>query len=397
MARYGLPDNIEICKNCVMTNQKVTPSQVQRDTKESKKNTLKFVDGLCDPCRVHMNKTYEIDWDQRSKELDRLCDKYRKSDGSWDCIVPGSGGKDSVFQSIMLKEKYGMNPLTVTWAPHIYTEYGWRNFDRWIKKGGFDNFLFSPNGKKHALLTRLAFINLLHPFQPFIFGQRNYVMHIAKQLGVKLIFFGENPAEYGGFEGEDVMSKMDRMYYVEDDRESMKISGLTLEELNEQHGINEQDLKYYLPFTTKEADKSNLDPRWLGYYLKFHPQENYYFSQDKIGFEPNDERTEGTYSRYNSLDDKTDGFHYWTGYIKFGVGRTMHEASQEVRNGELLREEAVKLVNMYDGEFPMRYAQDFADYIGLTIDEMHEIADKFRPEHLWEKIDGKWKLRFEIE
>ena len=90
---------------------------------------------------------------------------------------------------------------------------------------------------------------------------------------------------------------------------------------------------------SEEASNLDLDPRWLGYYLNSTRKENYYFAQDKIGFEPNDQRTEGTYSRYNSLDDKIDGFHYWTGHIKFGVGRTMHEASQEIRNGELTRAE----------------------------------------------------------
>lgn len=393
MTMYGLPKNVEFCTKCVMTNQKVTPSVVQNDSAESDKNTLSFKDGICDACRVHDLKANKIDWEKRKKQLMELCDKYRKDNGEWDCIVPGSGGKDSIFQSIMLKEEFGMNPLTVTWAPHIYTEYGWRNFDRWIKKGGFDNMLFTPDGKQHALLTRLAFLNLLHPFQPFIFGQRNYANHMAKNLGLKLIFFGENPAEYGGFEGEDEMSKMDKMYYVDDDRESMMISGLTLEELENIHNISANDLKYYLPLTSSEADNAGLDPRWLGYYLKFHPQENYYFSQDKVGFEANDQRTEGTYSRYNSLDDRIDGFHYWTGNVKFGVGRTTHEASQEVRNGDLTREEAVELVKRYDGEFPLRYSEDFAEYIGLSVDEIKNHADSFRPPHLWKKLeDGSWEL-----
>ena len=62
----------------------------------------------------------------RENELKKLCDNYRKSDGSYDCIVPGSGGKDSSFTAHILKYKYGMNPLTVTWAPHKYTDIGWK-------------------------------------------------------------------------------------------------------------------------------------------------------------------------------------------------------------------------------------------------------------------------------
>lgn len=397
MARYGLPDNVEFCTRCVMSNQKVTPSAVQKDTAEGKKSTLIFENGVCEACRVHDLKESGIDWKLREKELINLLDRYRSEDGSYDCIIPGSGGKDSVFQAHILKNKYGMNPLTVTWAPHMYTDIGWKNFDAWIKKGGFDNFLFTPDGKKQGLLTRLAYENLLHPFQPFIFGQRNFVMHMARKFNIKLIFFGENPAEYGGKKGEENDSKMSPFYFVDDNREAMKIAGLSLRELHEKHGISESDLEYYLPLTQAQYEQSQPDPRWLGYFLQFHPQSNYYYAREHVGFEANDQRTEGTYSRYNSIDDKVDGFHYWCGALKFGVGRATHEAAQEIRNGDLTREEGVALVRKYDCEFPQRFFKDFLEYTGLTEKRFFEIADSFRSDHLWEKIDDEWHLKYQVE
>ena len=102
----------------------------------------------------------------------------------------------TVFQSHILKYKYGMNPLTVTWSPHLYTDWGWRNFQRWIH-AGFDNILVTPNGKTHRLLTRLAVENLFHPFQPFIIGQKCLAPKVAASHGIKLVFYGENEAEYG--------------------------------------------------------------------------------------------------------------------------------------------------------------------------------------------------------
>ena len=45
-------------------------------------------------------------------------------------MVPGSGGKDSAFVSHILKYKYGMNPLTCTWQPIMYTDYGYKNFGK---------------------------------------------------------------------------------------------------------------------------------------------------------------------------------------------------------------------------------------------------------------------------
>ncbi len=76
-------------------------------------------------------------------------------------FIGGSGGKDGAMQSHLLKYKYGMHPLTVTWSPHLYTDIGWKNFQNWLHVGGFDNFLYTPNGKMHRLLTRNATLNLL--------------------------------------------------------------------------------------------------------------------------------------------------------------------------------------------------------------------------------------------
>ena len=220
---------------------------------------------------------------------------------------------------------------------------------------------------------------------------------MAKRLGIKLIFFGENPSQYGGFKGEKESPKAANSYFTYDEAEEILISGLTLKELESKHNISKEDLKYHLPHTIKEFEELNLDIHYLGSYLKFHSQKNYYYAREKVGFLPDDQRTEGTFSRYNSIDDKLDGYHYWTGYIKFGVGRTTHEASQEIRNGDLIREEAVSLVNKYDGELPQRYLNDVLSYLDLSEKEFKDIADSFRPNHLWEKDkSGNFKLKFKV-
>ena len=63
----------------------------------------------------------------------------------------------------------------------------------------------------------------------------------------------------------------------------------------------------------------------------------------------------GTYSKYSSIDDKIDCFHYYTMFIKFGIGRASFDASQEIRNGKITREEGINLVKKYDSEFPKKY------------------------------------------
>ena len=128
-ALYGLSNEVKYCKNCVISNQRPNSAIEYEHSKNSEKKTINFDEnGICDACNFAEKKSKGIDWKSRDQELQELCNRFRKTDGSYDCIVPGSGGKDSFYASHILKHKYGMHPLTITWAPHIYTDWGWHNF-----------------------------------------------------------------------------------------------------------------------------------------------------------------------------------------------------------------------------------------------------------------------------
>ena len=226
---YGLPEEVKFCTKCTISNQRPN-STVEFTAKDNIKKGIKVSsDNICDACKYNEVKN-KINWDEREKKLISLCDKYRKNSG-YDCIVPGSGGKDSAYASHLLKYKYGMNPLTVTWAPHLYTDIGWKNFTNWIHIGGFDNILFTPNGKLHKLLTKLAFENLLHPFQPFIIGQKIIGPLMALKFNIPLIFYGENQAEYGNDIDENETPKMDKKFFSITDSKEMLLVVLKLMKL----------------------------------------------------------------------------------------------------------------------------------------------------------------------
>ena len=131
---YNLPSKVVFCKKCVMSNQR--PASVPEFQHTRNRDGAKYMhineDGVCDACSQAEIKL-SIDWGDRERELKDLLDKYRSNDGSYDCLVPGSGGKDSAYQAHILKYKYGMNPLTCTWPPIMYTDYGYSNFMNWIK------------------------------------------------------------------------------------------------------------------------------------------------------------------------------------------------------------------------------------------------------------------------
>lgn len=397
-AYYGLPREVVFCKSCVISNQRPRSTVEFKHTRDEVKATIGFgEDGLCDACRYHQTKEKEIDWKLREERLVALLDRYRRKDGSYDIIVPGSGGKDSAFTSHILKYRYGMNPLTVTWAPHVYTEIGWKNFEAWCHVGGHDNILFTPNGKLHRLLTRLAFKNLLHPFQPFIVGQRIIGPLMASKLGVELVMYGENQAEYGNDPNENYTPTMDRKFFAAQSLEEMVLGGEKVSKIIDEYGYALSDFAPYIPPTAEILERHKVEVHYLGYYLKWDPQECYYYASEHTGFQANSERTPGSYSKYSSIDDKIDMFHYFTTLIKFGIGRATYDAAQEVRNEKITREEAVHLVHKYDQEFPGKYYQDFLDYIGIDDVEFWKTVDQFRSPHLWKREGSEWKLRHQVK
>ncbi|WP_460891906.1 N-acetyl sugar amidotransferase [Rufibacter soli] len=394
--KYGLPSEVTFCKRCVMSNQRPASTSEFKHTINSKKTTLAIdEEGICDACRTAEQKN-SIDWNKREEELLQLLDKHRSKDGSYDCLVPGSGGKDSAYQAHVLKYKYGMNPLTVTWPPILYTEYGYKNFKNWIDSG-FDNMSFYRNGKVMKLLTKLSIENLLHPFQTFILGQKNLAPKIAAKYGIPLIFYGENEAEYGNPIADNASSLRDKSYYSMTHMDDIYLGGVSIAELKEKYNVPIADLMSFLPASSEEMEKSKIEVHYLGYYLKWTPQEVYYYAVENTGFQARPFRTQGTFSKYNSIDDKIDDLHYYTTYIKFGIGRATYDASQEIRNNHLTREEGVALVKKFDGEFPDRYFNEIVDYLELTPEYFMELCDKFRSPHLWGKDErGNWKLRHNV-
>ena len=390
---HGLPEKVIFCKKCVESNQRFMGSKQTNDQKNQKKQTVIFDnEGVCLSCRYFENKV-KIDWKEREKQLVEILNKHRRNDGHYDVLVPGSGGKDSRFVSHILKYKYKMNPLTVTWAPHAYTEIGIKNFNSWINNG-FDNILYTPSGKTHRILTKLAFKNLLHPFQPFVMGQFYLAPKVAIEKKINLVIYGDSYAEKGlGGDLYDDGKSFNPKIFSYKKNEDLFFGGVHRSELKK-HEVNEIDLLPYLPVEEKTLTEFDLKVLVLPYFLKYNPQENFYYAVENTNFEVNPEgRTDGTYTKYQSLDDKMDALHYYTWFIKTGRGRATEDAALEVRNKIITREEAVALVKQYDGELPNRYFKDILNYLSISEKEFFDIIDKFRSPNLWEKRKDKWFLK----
>lgn len=408
-ARYGLPREIQFCKRCLISNQRPNTVSEFLHHPKSKKTTIKMdQSGICDACR-HADSKRKIDWVERKRELSDLCARYRRNDGKYDCIVPGSGGKDSFYAAHLLRYEFGMHPLTVTWSPHIHTEWGWRNFQRWIH-AGFDNVLFTPNGKVHRLLTRLATETLFHPFQPFVLGQKNFAPKMAALHDTPLVFYGEAGAEYGTPRVDTSGNTQDWELFTSSDKSKLYLGGVSISDLLEHFGVETVDLEPFLPSDPEIIRNKKIEVHQLSYYVKWHPQTNYYYAVEHGDFEASPERTPGTYSKYNSIDDRIDDLFYYTYFTKFGFGRATCDATQEIRSGDIEIEEGRALIRRYDGEFPERFAKELFEYLSLPPKEFPEasqmfeqpemdrdyfmaLADSFRSPHIWKHENGSWALR----
>lgn len=374
--QYNLPEKVEFCKKCTISNQRPRISFDEH--------------GVCSACRFAEYKRTKIDWNLREEELIELCNKHRKNNGEYDVIVPCSGGKDGGFVAHQLKYEYGMNPLTVTWAPLKATAIGRRNLDAFISSG-FNHVLGTPNPLVTRRLTQLSFKHLGDPFQPFIYGQINYPMHMAIQNNVQLIMYGENgEVEYGGN-----MKNAHSPTRVIQDHDEHYFSGLPPEFWAE-HGISIQDLHPFMPPKYEKLVQNKTAIHFFGYYKFWDPQENFYYCKEHTGFTPNSERSQGTYSKYASLDDQIDGFHYYLSYVKFGIGRATSDSAHEIRDSKITREEGMALVKRYDHEFPSKYYDAFLEYCNISDLEVQEVIDSWRSDHIWKRENGEWKLRHAV-
>ena len=360
------PKEVIYCTKCVISNQR--PRIVFDE------------EGVCSACKFMEQYHNEVDWEVREAQLKKLCDRYRRDD-RWDCIVPASGGKDSSSVAWKLKHDYGMNPLLVKFGPFLYTDIGQKNWEA-VNLAGFDTMEFRPSGTGYRKLARLAFEYLGDAFQPFVYGQLAFPMHMAVQFGIPLVFGAENgDGFYGGAPSANHKPRweqkdLERIYLKGAGVDRLLAVGLDLGVFTEAE-VNHLAPFYRMPELNPSAALAP-EYHWLAYYLKHWPQANYYLAAEKCGFQANTERSEGTFSRYASLDDRLDNEHYFMAFVKFGLGRATSDTAHEVRDKDRTLEEARLLVERYDGEVPKKYHQDFLDYIGIDDEHFWTVVERFR-------------------
>jgi len=236
---------------------------------------------------------------------------------------------------------------------------------------------------------------------------------MALLFNIPLVFYGENEAEYGNPIADTESAKRNWSYFSSDDQSKIYLGGVSVADLKSNFGVDQNDLQPYLPSNPNHLAEKNIEVHYLGHYLKWHPQSCYYYAVEHGGFQASPERTPGTYSKYNSIDDRIDDLHYFTTGIKFGLGRASYDAAQEIRSGDINKTEGLALVKRFDHEYPERFIDEMFSYLSLPQNEFPEaskmfevptmdreyfrlLTDQFRSPHLWYEENGEWHLRHAV-
>jgi len=363
---------IRYCKRCLMpdTRPRMTMGE----------------DGVCSACRYAEHKDTAIDWDARRREFLDMIEAYRARSGPYDCIVPWSGGKDSSTIAYRLKFEFGLNPLLVTFSPLLPTAVGDHNRESLLKIG-FDHLFFRPDQKVARHLARRFFIERGNPKVAWDAGINTIPVQVAARYGIHLIFYAEHgESEYGG----RVLS--------EEHRKVRDISEVLEHQIGDDPAnwvdgeVAQRDLGPYLYPDPAEVERAGVKATYFTYFFPWDVVENFEFIRRNIDFRTV-ERTDGTFTNFDSLDDKMDNLYYHMQFIKFGFGRALRDASRQVVRGRLTREAALELVRRYDDEFPETHFMDNLDYLGLTPGEFADIVDKHRNAEIWALEGNRWRLR----
>lgn len=368
--------NVNWCKNCLAMS---TRPRITFDSR-----------GYCNAC-VWQEKKSSLDWNKRQEELQSLLERHRKTDGSFDCLVPMSGGKDGSYVAYNLKHKYGMNPLCVTVTPALPLPLGDKNLRNFLESG-YNHISINPDHKAMRQLNKTGFIEMGFPYFGWLTAITTAPIKVAIAFEINLIFYGEDgEVEYGGSTETASNPIYDLEYhnrvYLEGGYEKV----ISASKLDSQS-------KYFFEYPISEKSKnSKIELTHWSYFENWDPYRNYLVAKEHCGLQEAASSNAGTFTNFSQNDQALYALHAYLMYLKFGFGRANQDACIEVRRGAMKREQAVNLVNLYDGQYPEEFVSSYLDYYQMDLSEFDQVLDVYANKEIFEKIDGRWKPKFTIQ
>ncbi len=345
--------------------------------------------GICNAC-LWTEKKKTINWEKREDELIELLNKHRSSDGTFDCLVPVSGGKDGSYVAHNLKNKYNMNPLCITVTPPLPTQLGEENLRSFVKSG-YSHISINPPYEAMRKLNKRGFIEMGFPYFGWLNAINSIPVRIANQFNIGITFYGEDgELEYGGTSETEKEPIFDTLYmkriYLESGHEKVILNS----------DIPLQDSLFFRFLDQENLNKTSTKFTHWSYFENWDPYRNYLIAKEFCGLKEAQNSNQGTFTNFAQNDQHLYSLHTYLMYLKFGFGRANQDACIEIRRGAMDRDQAINLVRMYDGNFDHDSIEIYLDYYQMKKSEFYEVLDKWANTSLFEKKGDRWLATFEI-
>jgi N-acetyl sugar amidotransferase len=375
MSKHTAVDNPRWCTNCL------TMSTRPRITFDER--------GWCNACTwSEIKKT--LDWNERQVELESLLNKHRRNDGEFDCMVPCSGGKDGSYVAYNLKHRYGMNPLCVTVTPALTLPLGDQNLRAFVESG-YNHLSINADYESMRVLNKTGFIEMGFPYYGWLIAIQTAVIRVAMNFRIGLIFYGEDgEVEYGG----STESSKNPIYDVHYQKKVYLEGGY--EKVLAASGLHDTQLNFFRFPSDEELNRHLLQLTHWSYFENWDPYRNYLVAKEHCGLKEADDSNAGTFTNFSQNDQALYALHTYLMYLKFGFGRANQDACIEVRRGAMDREQALNLVRLYDGHYPVDFIEMYLSYYRMTLDEFDAVLDRYANKYLFEKTNGRWKPKFSV-
>ena len=358
---------MKYCSNCIMPNTR--PDQYLNDQ------------GICNAC-LSFDYQQKINWSSRLEKLKEIIEekKLNRND-NWNCVVPGSGGKDSTYQIIRAKE-LGLNPVFVTASTCDLSEVGRYNLEN-IKKIGFDVIEISNNSKVRSKINKIGLELLGDISWPEHVSIFTAPVKFALAFNIPLILWGENPQiEYGGPDKSLNNSILDQKWM----EEFGGLIGFRVSDLIDNYNFKKHELEIYNYPDAKTLKEKSILGIFLGYYERWDSIKNFEISKN-YGFKEFNGDLEGCYFNFEKIDNYQHGIHDYFKFLKFGFGRATDQLSYQIRRGKIKRSEAINIVRKIEGKYPISYmgksTKNILDKINVTQEQFIKICDQFTNKNIF--------------
>jgi N-acetyl sugar amidotransferase len=349
-------------------------------------------DGVCSGCRVHEEK-YEIDWNKKENELTELLSQYKGREGtSYDCVIPVVGTGDDFFIVDLVKNKYGLNPLLVTYNTHFSTKVGVRNLARLISELDCDHMMSTVGPDTIKEISKITLEKFGDMYWHVLAGSQTFPVQVATKLDIPLVIWGVN----GWVDQVGMFSHHDRVEMTKKVRKEHALRRIDAEELiGVSDKVTHKDLQAFTYPSDEQLESSRVRGLYIGNYVFWDSQKQIEDVINKFGYESHfQERTYNTYESIHCFNNAS--VHDYIKYLKFGYGKVCDHVARDIRLKRLSKVDGLALIKKYIDVKPKALSV-FLNWLHLSEDEFTKLLDPFRDRNVWvENSAGSWELKDSI-